>query len=66
MAKKIEKQNQNTRKKNQLLLKMWKKEEERNGVEIKNKIGKQKSTCVVCDSKKLTFLKPIKPNKKEK
>ena len=33
------------------------------GVALKNKIGQQKSTCVDCDSKKSTFLKPIK-NKK--
>ena len=30
-------------------------------VELKNKIGQQKSTCVVCDSKKSTFLESIKP-----
>ena len=33
------------------------------GAALKNKIGKQRSTCVVCDSKKPTFLKPIKPIK---
>ena len=42
-----------------------KKNEEIKGVEIENKIGQQKSTCVVCDSKKLTFKKPI-TNKKQK
>ena len=30
-------------------------------VALEYKIGKQKSTCVVCDSKKSNFLKPIKP-----
>ena len=36
------------------------------GVELQNKIGQQKSKCLVCDSKKPSFLKPIKPitNKK--
>ena len=35
------------------------------GVELENKIGQQKSMCLVCDSKKSTFLKPI-TNKKQK
>ena len=30
------------------------------GLALENKIGQQKSTCVVCNSKKSTFLKPIK------
>ena len=30
-------------------------------VALEYKIGKQKPTCVVCDSKKSNFLKPIKP-----
>ena len=42
------------------------KNEEIKGVEMENKIGRQKSTCVVCDSKKSTFLKPIKTNKRQK
>ena len=36
------------------------------GAALKNKIGKQKSTCVVYDSKKPTFSKPIKPIKSKK
>ena len=36
------------------------------GVALENKIGQQKSTCVKCDSKKSTFLKPIKPIKNKK
>ena len=39
------------------------------GVALENKMGQQRSTCVVCDSKKSTFLKPIKlikSNKKQK
>ena len=27
------------------------------GIELENKIGQQKSTCVVCDSRKSTFFK---------
>ena len=34
------------------------------GVALENKTGKQKSTCVDCDSKNLTFLKRVK-NKKQ-
>ena len=44
---------------------MWKKKTKKENikeVELK-KIGQQKSTCVVCDSKKLTFLESIKPIK---
>ena len=49
---------------------MWeknKKNEDRSRIR-KQKIGQQKSMCLVCDSKKSTFLKPIKPitNKKQK
>ena len=33
------------------------------GVALENKVGKQNSTCVDCDSKKSTFLKQVK-NKK--
>ena len=35
-------------------------------VALETKIGQQKSTCIVCDSRKSTFLKPItnKTNKK--
>ena len=29
------------------------------GAALKNKLGQQKSTCIVCDSGKSTFLKPI-------
>ena len=36
------------------------------GVALENKICKQKSICVNCGSKKSTFLKPVKPNKKQK
>ena len=38
------------------------------GVALENKIGQQKSTCVVSDSRKWTFLTPItnKTNKKQK
>ena len=36
------------------------------GVALENKIGQQKSTRVVCDSKQSTFLKPIKPIKQIK
>ena len=36
------------------------------GVALENKIGQQKSICVDCDSKKSTFLKPIKPIKNKK
>ena len=36
------------------------------GIALENKIGQQKSMCVDCDSKKLTFQKPIKPIKKQK
>ena len=36
------------------------------GVALVNKIGQQKSTRFDCDSRKSTFSKPIKPNKKEK
>ena len=47
--------------KNKLLLKMWKKNRKmKTGVELQNKIGQQKSKCLVCDSKKSSFLKPIK------
>ena len=49
---------------------MWeknKKNEDRSRIR-NQKIGQQKSMCLVCDSKKSTFLKPIKPitNKKQK
>ena len=46
---------------------MWKKNRKmKTGVELQNKIGQQKSKCLVCDSKKSSFSKPIKPitNKK--
>ena len=38
------------------------------GVTLENEIGQQKSTCVVCDSRKWTFLKLItnKTNKIQK
>ena len=36
------------------------------GVALENKIGQEKSTCIDCDSKKLTFLKPRKPIKNKK
>ena len=39
------------------------KKENIKGVALENKIGQEKSTWLVCDSKKSTFLKPIK-NKK--
>ena len=34
------------------------------GGALVNKRGKQKSMCVDCDSRKSTFLKPVKPNEK--
>ena len=36
------------------------------GVALENKIGQQKSTLAVCDSKQATFLKPIKQIKQIK
>ena len=36
------------------------------GVALENKIGHQKSTCVVWGSKKSVFLKPMKPKKEKK
>ena len=49
--------------KNQLLLKMWKKTKNKNiaRVALEDKVRQKKSTCVVCDSRKSTFLKPIRP-----
>ena len=44
-----------TKTKNQLLLKIWKKNENIKGIAIENKTGQEKSICVVCDSKKSTF-----------
>ena len=46
-------------------LKCWKKTKNKSieGVALENKIGQQKSTCVVCDFRKSTCLKPIKPIK---
>ena len=41
--------------KRKILLKMWGKNEDIKGVELENKIGQQKSTCVACDSKTSTF-----------
>ena len=42
------------------------KNENTEGIVLKNRIGPQRSTCVVCDSRKLIFLKPIKPIKSKK
>ena len=39
------------------------KNEDIKGVELENKMRRQKSTCIVCDSKISTFFKPIKPIK---
>ena len=39
------------------------KNEDIKGVELENKMRRQKSTCVACDSKISTFFKPIKPIK---
>ena len=36
------------------------------GVALKNKTGQQKLMWIVCDSRKSTFLKPIKPIKSNK
>ena len=36
------------------------------GVALETKIGQEKSTCIDCDSKKLTFSKPIKRKKPKK
>ena len=50
-------------------LKCWgkkRKNEHIEGVALENKIGQQKSTLVVCDSKQSTFLKPIKQIKQIK
>ena len=49
--------------KNQLLLKMWKKTKNKNiaRVALEDKVRQKKSMCVVCDSRKSTFLKPIRP-----
>ena len=66
MIKKWGNETQIREEKNQLLLKMWGKNESTEGLVLKNKIGPQKSTCVVCDSRKSTFLKPIKPLKSKK
>ena len=32
-------------------------------IALENKIGQEKSTCVNCDSKKSTFIKPVKNRK---
>ena len=50
--------------KKQLLLKMYKKTANKfiRGENIENKTAQQKSRCVVCDSKKSTFLKNKKKN----
>ena len=36
------------------------------GVALETKIGQQKATCIVCDSSKPTFLKPITNKTNEK
>ena len=53
------------KKRNQLLCRVQKKKNKTknkniNGVALKNKIVQQTSICFDCDSKKSTFLKPIK------
>ena len=46
---------------------MWKKTKNGNieGVALEDKVRQKKSMCVVCDSGKSTFLKPIRPIKKQ-
>ena len=43
-----------------------KKTDSKNILAALKKIGQQKSVCVDCNSKKSTFLKPIKPIKNKK
>ena len=50
----MKKQNPNTWRK-KYCLKCEEKNEDIKGVELENKIGQQKSTCVACDSKISTF-----------
>ena len=47
---------------------MWKKTKNGNieGVALEDKVRQKNSMCVVCDSGKSTFLKPIRPIKKQK
>ena len=62
------KQTQYVQKKINYCLKCGRKTDNKNikGVVLENKIGQQKSTNVVCDPRKSTFLKPIKTIKSKK